>query len=440
MSQGSAKFWFKMVIVYFCSTTAKISFMVGLGHLVNILLTMSLANKNVLLCVSGGIAAYKAPDLVRKLTALNANVRVVLTHSAAEFVSPMSLQAVSGNPVHQHLLDPAAEAAMGHIELAKWAEILLIAPATANIMAKCAHGIADDLLTTLYLATEAQVFIAPAMNQQMWKAPATRANLELLQQHGVSFIGPASGEQACGDVGAGRMVEPLDIATFINRAHTTSTSHALEGKHILITAGPTREPLDPVRYLSNHSSGKMGFAIADEAIKAGATVTLIAGPVSLPTPLGCHRVNVTTAEEMLHACEAAVANTDIFISTAAVADYKAAQVSGNKIKKNGDELTLTFVKNPDILATIAMRENKPFCVGFAAESQDVEAYARGKLKNKNLDMIAANDISAEGLGFNSDNNALHVIWHDGDKQLPATSKQALAEALLELIAVQHDRL
>jgi len=400
---------------------------------------MSLANKNVLLGVSGGIAAYKTPDLVRKLTALNANVRVVLTNSATEFVSPMSLQAVSGNPVHQHLLDPAAEAAMGHIELAKWADILLIAPATANIMAKCSHGIANDLLTTLYLATQAQVFIAPAMNQQMWKAAATQANLQLLEERGVSFIGPASGEQACGDIGAGRMVEPLDIATFIHKAIHKSRSQALAGKHILVTAGPTQEPLDPVRFISNHSSGKMGFAIADEAIQAGARVTLIAGPVSLPTPRGCNRINVTTADEMLYACEKAVSSTDVFISTAAVADYKAAQVAGNKIKKSGDELTLTFVKNPDILATIAMRKDKPFCVGFAAESQNVETYARGKLKNKNLDMIAANDITAEGLGFNSDNNALHVIWHDGDAHLPATSKQALAEALLGLIATQYDR-
>ncbi|MDO6566459.1 bifunctional phosphopantothenoylcysteine decarboxylase/phosphopantothenate--cysteine ligase CoaBC [Alteromonas sp. 1_MG-2023] len=398
---------------------------------------MSLANKNILLGVSGGIAAYKTPDLVRKLTALGANVRVVLTGSATEFVSPLSLQAVSGNPVHQHLLDPSAEAAMGHIELAKWADALLIAPATANIMAKLAHGLADDLLTTLYLATEANVFIAPAMNQQMWKATATQVNLGILTQHGTLFIGPASGEQACGDVGSGRMVEPVDIATTLSQALSSSSEQILAGKHILITAGPTREPLDPVRYISNHSSGKMGFAIADMAIKAGAKVTLIAGPVALPTPEGCKRIDVSTADEMLAACEQASSDSDIFIATAAVADYKAVQVAENKIKKIGDELTLTFVKNPDILATIAMRTDRPFCVGFAAESQDVESYARGKLKNKKLDMIAANDITAPGLGFNSENNALHVIWEDGDKHLPATTKSELAKALLVLIANQY---
>ena len=400
---------------------------------------MSLTNKNVLLGVSGGIAAYKAPDLVRKLTALNANVRVVITDSAAEFVSPMSLQAVSGNPVHQHLLDATAEAAMGHIELAKWADILLIAPATANIMAKLAHGIADDLLSTLFLATQAKIFIAPAMNQQMWKAPATQTNLATLKGYGVSFIGPDSGEQACGDVGAGRMMEPVDIADTISKSVNDTTNQFLAGKRIVITAGPTREPLDPVRYISNHSSGKMGFSIASMAQKAGAEVTIVAGPVALSTPDGCKRIDVTTADEMLAACEKIISNADIFIATAAVADYKASNVAGNKIKKTGEELTLTFVKNPDILATIAKRNDKPFCVGFAAESQDVEAYARGKLKNKNLDMIAANDITTEGLGFNSDSNALHVIWADGDKYLPATSKQALAHTLLTIIAQQYNR-
>lgn len=399
---------------------------------------MPIANKNVLLGISGGIAAYKAPDLVRKLTALGANVRVVLTASAAEFVSPLSLQAVSGNPVHQHLLDPAAEAAMGHIELAKWADILLIAPATANTLAKLTVGLADDLLTTLYLATTAKIMIAPAMNQQMWKAPATQSNVATLKQQGISFIGPASGEQACGDVGAGRMVEPVDIADSVDYAFSEPTSE-LAGLKIMVTAGPTREPLDPVRFISNHSSGKMGFAIADAAVKAGAQVTLVAGPVNLPTPQGCQRHNVLSADDMLKACETYAESTDIFIATAAVADYKASQVAENKIKKVGDELTLTFIKNPDILATIAARQNKPFCVGFAAESENVEAYARGKLVNKGLDMIAANDITAEGLGFNSDNNALHVIWNDGDKHLPATSKAELAKGLVSLIAQQYNK-
>ncbi len=399
---------------------------------------MPIANKNVLLGISGGIAAYKAPDLVRKLTALGANVRVVLTASAAEFVSPLSLQAVSGNPVHQHLLDPAAEAAMGHIELAKWADILLIAPATANTLAKLTVGLADDLLTTLYLATTAKIMIAPAMNQQMWKAPATQSNVATLKQQGISFIGPASGEQACGDVGAGRMVEPVDIADCVDHAFSEPTPE-LAGLKIMVTAGPTREPLDPVRFISNHSSGKMGFAIADAAVKAGAQVTLVAGPVNLPTPQGCQRHNVLSADDMLKACETYAESTDIFIATAAVADYKASQVAENKIKKVGDELTLTFIKNPDILATIAARQNKPFCVGFAAESENVEAYARGKLVNKGLDMIAANGITAEGLGFNSDNNALHVIWNDGDKHLPATSKAELAKGLVSLIAQQYNK-
>lgn len=403
---------------------------------------MSIANKNVLLGVTGGIAAYKAPDLVRKLTALGANVRVVLTDSAAEFVSPLSLQAVSGNSVHQHLLDPAAEAAMGHIELAKWADILLIAPATANTLAKLAHGMADDLLTTLYLATTAKIFIAPAMNQQMWKAHATTENIAILREHGVHFIGPASGEQACGDVGAGRMEEPLVIAEFVNDTFVKSTERVaklglLQGLNITITAGPTREPLDPVRYISNHSSGKMGFSIAEAAAQAGANVTLVAGPVALSTPTLCSRKDVVSADDMLAACEALVPSTDIFISTAAVADYKATTIADNKIKKTGDELTLTFIKNPDILATVSARKDRPFCVGFAAESQDVEAYARDKLAKKNLDMIAANDITAEGLGFNSDKNALHVIWRDGDEKLPATSKAELATQLLAIVAKQY---
>ena len=403
---------------------------------------MSIANKNVLLGVTGGIAAYKAPDLVRKLTALGANVRVVLTDSAAEFVSPLSLQAVSGNSVHQHLLDPAAEAAMGHIELAKWADILLIAPATANTLAKLAHGMADDLLTTLYLATTAKIFIAPAMNQQMWKAHATTENIAILREHGVHFIGPASGEQACGDVGAGRMEEPLVTAEFVNDTFVKSTERVaklglLQGLNITITAGPTREPLDPVRYISNHSSGKMGFSIAEAAAQAGANVTLVAGPVALSTPTLCSRKDVVSADDMLAACEALVPSTDIFISTAAVADYKATTIADNKIKKTGDELTLTFIKNPDILATVSARKDRPFCVGFAAESQDVEAYARDKLAKKNLDMIAANDITAEGLGFNSDKNALHVIWRDGDEKLPATSKAELATQLLFIVAKQY---
>lgn len=394
---------------------------------------MSLANKNILLGVTGGIAAYKAPDLVRKLTAEGANVRVVLTDSASEFVSPMSLQAVSGNPVHQHLLDADAEAAMGHIELAKWADILLIAPATANTMAKLAHGLADDLLTTLFLATTATVYIAPAMNQQMWKAPATQRNLSVLEASGITMLGPDSGEQACGDVGTGRMLEPLDIV----HAISVPRNQELAGMNVVITAGPTREPLDPVRYISNHSSGKMGYAIAQAARLAGANVTIISGPVALTTPPGCQRIDVITAEEMLNKAKAEATNCDIFIATAAVADYRAAEVADNKLKKSSDELTLTFVKNPDILATIAALEDGPFTVGFAAESQNVEAYAKDKLIRKKLDMIAANDITREGLGFNSDDNALHVYWQTGDAELPTGKKSELAKSLLSLVATHY---
>ncbi len=396
---------------------------------------MLLANKHILLGITGGIAAYKAPDLVRKLTAQGAIVRVVLTNAAAEFVSPMSLQAVSGNPVHHTLLDPAAEAAMGHIELAKWADILLIAPATANCLAKLANGLADDLLSTLYLATTAKVIIAPAMNQQMWKAAATQANLTTLTQRGVAILGPADGEQACGDIGVGRMLDPVDIVSQLVPSH----ARVLEGKKVVITAGPTREELDPVRYITNHSSGKMGYAIAAAATAAGANVELISGPVALPAPAACKLHHVVSAEQMHSAVMQSINNADIFIATAAVADYRPKQVAPQKIKKNNDELTLTFVKNPDILKDVASLPNAPFTVGFAAESENVEAYARKKLSTKKLAMIAANDISAQGLGFNSDRNALHVIWSDGEKKLPADSKAALAQSLILLIAEHYNK-
>ena len=364
---------------------------------------MTLQGKKIVLGISGGIAAYKTPDLVRKLTAQGAQVRVILNQSGGHFVSELSLQAVSGFPVSTDLLDPSAEAAMGHIELAKWADILLIAPATANTMAKLAHGIADDLLTTVYLATSATVCIAPAMNQQMWKAKPTQHNLRLLRSFEAHILGPADGAQACGDIGA----------------------------------GPTRESLDPVRFLSNHSSGKMGFAIAEQARNLGAEVTLVAGPVALPTPDGVTRINVESAGQMLEAVMAKVNSQDIFIATAAVADYRAENVADNKIKKNADELTLTFVKNPDILKTVAGLPKPPYCVGFAAESQDVEAYAKRKLADKKLDMIAANDITVAGLGFNSDANALQVFWPDGRCDLPAQPKTELALALLNVVIERY---
>ncbi|MCC2617504.1 bifunctional phosphopantothenoylcysteine decarboxylase/phosphopantothenate--cysteine ligase CoaBC [Aestuariibacter halophilus] len=391
---------------------------------------MSLCDKNVLLGISGGIAAYKAPDLVRKLRAQGANVRVVMTASAAAFVSPLSLQAVCGHPVSQDLLDPAAEAAMGHIELAKWADVLLIAPATANILAKLAHGLADDLLSTLCLATQAPIHIAPAMNQQMWRAPATQANLALLHQRQITFHGPAEGEQACGDIGPGRMLEPEALVAALAG---TPPKGPLSGKRILITAGPTREAIDPVRYMSNHSSGKMGYALAQQAVRAGAQVTLVSGPVSLPTPGGVHRIDVISAADMHEAVMQHAKNNDVFIACAAVADYRAADQQPQKIKKNQQELTLTFVKNPDILADVAKMQQGPFTVGFAAETQDVAHYAKDKLQRKGLDMIAANDVSDSRIGFNADQNALHVFWSGGDQLLPVASKLEVASALLTLI-------
>lgn len=395
---------------------------------------MQLKNHNILLGVTGGIAAYKAPDLVRKLTAKGANVRVVLTSSALEFVSPLSLQAVSGNPVHHDLLDPAAEAAMGHIELAKWADTLLIAPATANCLAKLAHGLADDLLSTLYLATTAKIVIAPAMNQQMWAAPATTENLATLAKRNTSFIGPDSGEQACGDVGAGRMTEPEAIADALAQLIAPQTLPALADKHIVITAGPTREALDPVRYLTNHSSGKMGYAIASAAVQAGAKVTLVSGPTPLRFPHGVSAHKVESAAQMHQEVMAHMPSCDIFIATAAVADYRCAQVANQKIKKNSDELTLTFVKNPDILKDVAALAEPPFTLGFAAETQDVEHYARQKMANKKLDMIAANDVSNADIGFNSDQNALLVLWQGGQEALPIASKDKLAKQLVALLA------
>ncbi|GAC12501.1 bifunctional phosphopantothenoylcysteine decarboxylase/phosphopantothenate--cysteine ligase CoaBC [Paraglaciecola chathamensis] len=408
---------------------------------------MQLAQKKILLGITGGIAAYKTPDLVRKLTALGAQVRCVMTASAAEFVSPLALQAVSGHPVGDDLLDRNAEAAMGHIELAKWADKVLIAPTTANFMAKLAHGLADDLLSTLCLATSAPIYIAPAMNQQMWHAKATQANLGVLQQRGVTILGPAPGEQACGDVGLGRMLEPVDIANMLAQS---SMEPLLANRHIVITAGPTREEIDPVRFISNHSSGKMGYALASAAVALGAKVTLVSGPVNLPCPAGVDLVNVVSAEQMHSAVMKAVGatqsdtasnnmqpNCDIFIGCAAVADYKPQQKTEQKIKKSDTELTLTFTRNPDILSDVAHLAQPPFTVGFAAETQDVAHYAQDKLKRKKLDMIAANDVSQAGLGFNSERNALNVYWNNGGKNLGVADKSQLAISLMTLVAQRH---
>lgn len=400
---------------------------------------MQLQDKKILLGISGGIAAYKTPDLVRKLTAQGAMVRVVVTASAKEFVSPLSLQAVSGHIVHDSLLDPAAEAAMGHIELAKWADILLLAPATANLLAKLTVGLADDLLTTLCLATRAPLIIAPAMNQQMWQAAATQQNMSVLTARGIDFIGPASGAQACGDTGYGRMSEPEDIVEYLCKRTAAKTLPDLSATRVLITAGPTQEALDPVRYISNHSSGKMGYALAHAAQQAGAEVVLISGPTTLNVSPGITKIDVVSAEQMHNAVMGQIQQCDIFIATAAVADYRASSVADNKIKKKDEELTLTFVKNPDILKTVANLPSPPFTVGFAAESQNVEHYARSKLHNKKLNMIAANNISTAGLGFNSDHNALHVIWPDGEQHLPAQPKVQLAGELLSVVATQFKK-
>ncbi len=400
---------------------------------------MSLITKNVLLGIGGGIAAYKSADLVRRLKERGFDVRVVMSQSAMEFITPLTLQALSGHPVSSSLLDPAAEAAMGHIELARWADLVIIAPATANLLARINAGMADELITTTCLATEAPIALCPAMNQQMYRNLATQANLASLQSRGYTLWGPASGNQACGEVGPGRMLEPLEIAELASRFFATKDVYAeqesqpLAGQSVLITAGPTREAIDPVRYISNHSSGKMGFALAKAAADMGADVTLVAGPVNLATPEGVRRINVESAQNMLDAVMENVDNKDIFIGCAAVADYRVSDIATSKIKKSAEEMQLALVRNPDILATVASLANRPFMVGFAAETHDVETYARDKLKRKNLNMIAANDVSVAGLGFNADANALRVFWPQGSQDLPATDKLTLARQLLSLI-------
>jgi phosphopantothenoylcysteine decarboxylase/phosphopantothenate--cysteine ligase len=400
---------------------------------------MQLEQKNVLLGISGGIAAYKTPDLVRKLTAKGANVRVVLTNSASHFVSTLSLQAVSGNKVSTHLLDEDAEAGMGHIELARWADYFLVAPATANTIAKLSHGLADDLLTTLALATTAPLFIAPAMNQQMWAASATSDNMHTLISRGATVLGPAAGEQACGDLGYGRMLEPQELADAIGEySDTHAKVEALfKNKRIMVTAGPTREELDPVRYISNHSSGKMGFAIAKAAQQLGAIVTLVAGPVSLATPANVSRKDVISANDMLNAVHENIAEQDIFIACAAVADYKIDNVSDQKLKKQGDDIVLRLTQNPDILKSVAFLETPPFTVGFAAETQNVESYAKSKLEKKKLNMIAANDVSSSELGFNSDRNALIVLSRTQTQHLAPKSKDLLAMELMLLVHKEY---
>ncbi|OBU47116.1 phosphopantothenoylcysteine decarboxylase [Photobacterium phosphoreum] len=399
----------------------------------------TLAGKKILLGISGGIAAYKCAELTRRLIERGAQVQVVMTQAAQEFITPLTMQAVSGNPVSSSLLDPSAEASMGHIELAKWADLVLLAPATADLIARISAGMGNDLLSTLCLATDAPIAVAPAMNQQMYRNIATQENLATLQRRGFTLWGPASGEQACGDVGPGRMLEPMQL---VHHCEDFFQQPDLSELNIVITAGPTREAIDPVRYLSNYSSGKMGFSIAAAAAKRGANVTLISGPVNLATPAGVTRININSATEMHQAALEHAINNHIFIACAAVADFRPAHVANQKMKKQdgNDELVIQLVKNPDIVASIAaLTAQRPFTVGFAAETQNVEHYARGKLAAKNLDLICANDVSIQGQGFNSDTNALHLYWPNGDKTLPLATKADLGQQLIaEIVALyQH---
>jgi len=390
---------------------------------------LSLANKQVILGITGGIAAYKAAELCRLLIRAGAEVRVVMTPSAAEFITPLTFQALSGNRVHTELLDEDAEAAMGHIELARWADLILIAPASANFIARLSQGRADDLLSTLCLATTATIAVAPAMNQAMWNNSQTQENLASLQEKGITVLGPASGEQACGDVGLGRMLEAVDIAEAAAKLFTTGI---LAGVDVTITAGPTREAIDPVRYISNHSSGKMGYALATAAMEAGAKVVLISGPVALEPPPRVKVVAVESARQMLDACQ--VVPGDIFISVAAVADYRPAQKAEEKIKKSGKTMELSLVKNPDILAQISLSERRPFCVGFAAETENLEAYAKKKLADKKLDLIFANNAVKT---FNSESAMATAYWADGEKAFSQSSKSVLTRDMIALIATRY---
>ncbi len=385
----------------------------------------------ILLGVTGGIAAYKSPDLVRRLRERGAEVQVVMTEGAKQFVTPLTFQAVSGREVRDSLWDAAAEAAMGHIELARWADAVLVAPATAEFLSKLTHGRADDLLTTLCLATEAPVHVAPAMNRQMWANAATQSNMAALRQRGIVVHGPGSGEQACGETGEGRMLEPAELAALL--LDSLEAARPLAGTRVVITAGPTREPIDPVRFVSNRSSGKMGYAVAQAAREAGAEVVLVSGPVSLPPPPGVVRVMVETAQEMYDAVHAAIGDADIYIGAAAIADYRPEEVASRKIKKHAETMTLEMVRAPDILASVAALERRPFVVGFAAETQDVEQNALAKLQGKRLDLVAANRVGA-GLAFDQDDNSLLLLWEGGREELATCGKLELARKLIARIA------
>jgi phosphopantothenoylcysteine decarboxylase/phosphopantothenate--cysteine ligase len=391
----------------------------------------------VLLGVTGGIAAYKSAELTRRLQERGAEVQVVMTAGAREFVTPLTFQALSGRPVRTDLWDAASEAAMGHIELARWPQRIVVAPATADFIARLAHGLADDLLSTLCLATDVPIIIAPAMNRLMWSNAATQANVATLRQRGITILGPAEGAQACGEMGAGRMVEPQAIVdALFTAAPKCCVNDALRGRKVVVTAGPTRERIDPVRFITNRSSGKMGFAVAEAARDAGADVVIVSGPVNVPTPRGIRRIEVESAEQMMNAVQAELADTDVFIAAAAVSDYRMREVAAHKIKKTSEELSLQLTRTPDILATVAARSPRPFVVGFAAETQNVERNALAKLEGKRLDMIAANQVG-EGLAFDCDDNALTVYWADGKRELARAPKCDLACALVDVIAERY---
>lgn len=396
---------------------------------------MDLSNKRVLLCISAGIAAYKTPDLVRKLTELGAQVQVVMSKNSEQFVAPLALQAVSGHAVHHHAMTADSESGMGHIDLARWADVVLVAPATANMIARLTLGNADELLTTVCTATEAPIAIAPAMNQQMWQNPATVQNMSTLVARGVIVLGPDSGQQACGEVGPGRMLQPVDIASRLASELSNSANDlGISGKFLMITAGPTWEALDPVRGITNHSSGMMGYALANAAVEAGARVTLVTGPTHIVKPDRVKIIEVVSALEMHQAVMDSVSSQDIFIGVAAVADYRPINLADQKIKKKDQRVTIEMIKNPDILADVANLKNPPFCVGFAAETNDVIEYARDKLERKKLQLIAANHVGGSETGFATPDNAITLIGPESVTELPRANKSVLARALIREIA------
>jgi len=395
---------------------------------------LELEGKQILLGITGGIAAYKTAELIRLLRKSNAEVQVVMTHAATEFITPLTLQTLSGRAVRQEFFDPNDEASIGHIELARWADLILIAPGSADFMARLAHGLANDLLSTLCLASTAPIAIAPAMNQQMWLNPATQTNARLLQERGVKLWGPDEGDQACGETGPGRMLEPSELLAYTAKQFSRQ---ALTGKHVLLTAGPTQEPIDPVRFIGNRSSGKMGFALARAFVEAGAQVNLISGPASLATPASVTRTDVGTAVEMQQAVTEQVDQCDIFVACAAVADYRPDISAAQKIKKSREQLELTLIRNPDILAEVAARATPAFTVGFAAETERVVEHAEEKRRLKGADMIAANLVGAEEGGFERDENALTVLWEGGSKVLPMAKKEKLAQSLVATIIERY---